>query len=129
MVELPAALLVLAECVLSLRTDECICGVMCCTKPLIWSDELAGILFLWLPCWASVVALRRGEHMRMTAIVGALAEVAGVSGSRCHCRLHCLSGTEVAEPAFLPAGEVWVTTPALEIVNSWRASALRSDSS
>ena len=38
--------------------------------PLVWSDELASILFLWLAMLGSVVALRRGEHMRMTALVG-----------------------------------------------------------
>ena len=39
-------------------------------QPIIWSDELASILFLWLAMLGSVVALRRGEHMRMTAFVG-----------------------------------------------------------
>ena len=37
--------------------------------PLIWSDELASILFLWLAMLGAVVAFRRGEHMRMTALV------------------------------------------------------------
>src|SRR5580692_2562598 len=36
--------------------------------PLVWSDELASTLFLWLAMLGAVVALRRGEHMRMTAI-------------------------------------------------------------
>ena len=39
-------------------------------RPLIWSDELASILFLWLAMLGAVVAFRRGEHMRMTAFVG-----------------------------------------------------------
>src|ERR1700751_2901216 len=39
-------------------------------KPIIWSDELAGILFLWLAMLGAVVAFQRSEHMRMTAIVG-----------------------------------------------------------
>src|SRR6478609_9770724 len=38
-------------------------------SPLVWSDELASILFLWLSMLGAVVALRRGEHMRMTALV------------------------------------------------------------
>ena len=38
--------------------------------PLVWSDELASILFLWLAMLGAVIALRRGEHMRMTALVG-----------------------------------------------------------
>jgi TRAP-type C4-dicarboxylate transport system permease small subunit len=37
--------------------------------PLIWSDELASLLFLWLAMLGTVLALRRGEHMRMTALV------------------------------------------------------------
>ncbi len=37
--------------------------------PLIWSDELASLLFLWLAMLGAVLALRRGEHMRMTALV------------------------------------------------------------
>src|SRR6201984_317702 len=39
-------------------------------KPIIWSDELAGILFLWLAMLGAVTAFQRGEHMRMTALVG-----------------------------------------------------------
>ena len=42
----------------------------CLHRPLIWSDELASILFLWLAMLGAVVAFRRGEHMRMTALVG-----------------------------------------------------------
>jgi tripartite ATP-independent transporter DctM subunit len=38
-------------------------------RPLIWTDELAQMLFLWLGMIGAVVALHRGEHMRMTAMV------------------------------------------------------------
>ena len=38
-------------------------------SPLIWSDELASILFLWLSMLGAVIALHRGEHMRMTGLV------------------------------------------------------------
>src|SRR4051794_32991569 len=41
-------------------------------KPLVWSDELASILFLWLAMLGAVIAFRLDEHMRMTAIVGML---------------------------------------------------------
>src|ERR1700758_4641458 len=66
MVEIPAALLVLAEIVILFA------GVVAryvLRQPLIWSDELASILFLWLAMLGAAVAFRRGEHMRMTAIV------------------------------------------------------------
>ncbi len=35
-------------------------------NPLVWVEELAAILFLWLVSLGAVIALRRGEHMRMT---------------------------------------------------------------
>src|SRR5580692_7261360 len=37
--------------------------------PLIWSDELASLLFLWLAMLGAVLALRGNAHMRMTALV------------------------------------------------------------
>ncbi len=65
-VEIPAAALVVLEIVV-LFTGVVFRYVL--NNPLIWSDELASILFLWLAMLGSVIALRRGEHMRMTALV------------------------------------------------------------
>ncbi len=49
-------------------------------RPIVWSDELAGTIFLWMGMLGAVIALRRGEHLRF----GALAELAGPkSGSPC----------------------------------------------
>src|SRR3954468_15591568 len=66
LVEVPATILVLAEIVVLFA------GVVgrYVSSPLIWTDELSSILFLWLAMLGSVVAFRRGEHMRMTALVG-----------------------------------------------------------
>src|SRR5438477_9601482 len=66
---IPAALLVLAEIAVLLAG---IIGRYVFHSPIIWSDELAGILFLWLAMLGSVVAFRRAEHMRMTAVLGML---------------------------------------------------------
>jgi hypothetical protein len=66
LVEIPAALLVVAE------IGILFAGVVSryiMHAPLIWSDELASILFLWLAMLGAVVAFRRAEHMRMTAVV------------------------------------------------------------
>lgn len=41
--------------------------------PLIWSDDLARFLFLWLSMLGAVVALQRGEHMRLSVLVGRVA--------------------------------------------------------
>src|SRR4249919_1965179 len=65
-VEIPAAILVVAEVAVLFS------GIVARSvfhAPLTWSDELASILFLWLAMLGAVIALRRGEHMRMTAIV------------------------------------------------------------
>jgi tripartite ATP-independent transporter DctM subunit len=119
---LPAALLVLAEIGVLFAG---VIGRYVFHSPLVWSDELAGILFLWLAMLGSVIAFQRGEHMRMTAIVGmlkpatrAFLDVVAVAASLAFLLL-------VIEPSYdFAADEVYVTTPALEIVNSWRAAAL-----
>ena len=38
-------------------------------SPLIWTEELAQAVFLWLGMIGATVALNRGEHMRMTALI------------------------------------------------------------
>jgi tripartite ATP-independent transporter DctM subunit len=122
LVEIPAALLVVAEIVVLLA------GVISryvFHEPLVWSDELASILFLWLAMLGAVVAFRRNEHMRMTAILGmlpkrvwAFLDVVAAAAALAFLLL-------IIEPAYeFAADEVWVTTPALEIANSWRAAAL-----
>jgi tripartite ATP-independent transporter DctM subunit len=35
---------------------------------IVWTDEMATILFLWLAMLGAVIAYRRGEHMRLTAL-------------------------------------------------------------
>ena len=94
-------------------------------SPLIWSDELASILFLWLAMLGAAVAFRRSEHMRMTAIV---------AGAKPAMRAWLDVVATCAALAFLlmiawPACEYayeesFITTPALQITNSWRAAAL-----
>src|SRR5258705_8619064 len=66
LVEIPAALLVIAEIVILFAGVVARYGLH---RPLIWSDELASILFLWLAMLGAAVAFRRAEHMRMTAVV------------------------------------------------------------
>src|SRR6201998_2080652 len=41
-------------------------------SPLMWTDELANFLFLWLAMLGTVVALRRNEHMRLTTFVNSV---------------------------------------------------------
>ena len=37
--------------------------------PIVWSDELAGSLFLWLGMLGAAIALRRGEHLAFSALI------------------------------------------------------------
>src|SRR5258708_3476908 len=66
-IEIPAAILVLTEIVVLLAG---VIGRYVFHSPIIWSDELASILFLWLAMLGAVVAFRRAEHMRTPAVVG-----------------------------------------------------------
>ncbi|SFO08366.1 TRAP transporter, DctM subunit [Variovorax sp. PDC80] len=121
-VESLAALLVLAEIVVLFAG---VTARYAFHAPLVWSDELASILFLWLSMLGAVVALRRGEHMRMTAFVArlrpdtrALFDTFAITASVAFLAL-------VAWPAIDYAHEEsFVVTPALEISNAWRASAI-----
>ena len=93
--------------------------------PLVWSDELASMLFLWLAMLGAVIAFRRNEHMRMTAAVGALAP-----GPR--AMLDCFATGAaltflllIAWPAYDYAAEqVPILTPALQFTDAARTAAL-----
>jgi len=122
LVEIPAALLVIAEIAILFAGVVSRYGLH---QPLIWSDELASILFLWLAMLGAAVAFRRGEHMRMTAVV------AGVKPAiRAYLDLVATAAALaflvlIAWPAYEYAyEESYITTPALQIMNSWRAAAL-----
>ena len=39
-------------------------------RPLIWADELASTLFVWLSVLGAVLAMRRNAHMRLTTFIG-----------------------------------------------------------
>src|SRR5215213_5777096 len=121
-VEIPVAILVAAEIVILFAG---VVARFALHQPLIWSDELASILFLWLAMLGAVVAFRRNEHMRMTALVSraspqtrAFLDVFATGAALAFLLL-------IAWPAFEYAQEeIFITTPALEITNAWRAAAL-----
>ena len=122
LVEIPAALLVVAEIVILFAGVVARYGLH---SPLIWSDELASILFLWLAMLGAAVAFRRSEHMRMTAIVAS-------AGPAMRAYLDMVATCAalaflllIAWPSYEYAfEESFITTPALQIANSWRAAAL-----
>src|SRR6476661_7645535 len=122
LVEIPAAFLVVAEIVILFA------GVVAryaLHQPLIWSDELASILFLWLAMLGAAVAFRRAEHMRMTALVAnakpvmrAYLDLVATCAALAFLLLIAWPACEYAYE------ESFITTPALQISNVWRAAAL-----
>jgi tripartite ATP-independent transporter DctM subunit len=120
--EIPAAILVLTEIVVLLA------GVVSryvFQSPLVWTDELASLLFLWLAMLGSVIALQRGEHMRLTAVVAGFSPV-------WQARMRALAAGGVAlfllillPSAWDYASDEWfIETPALGLHNTFRAAAI-----
>lgn len=120
--ELPAAVLVLLETVILLA------GVISryvFNAPLTWSDELASILFLWLAMLGSVIALRRGEHMRLTTFLNMMtpARRAWVE-TLCTCTVVLFVGL-LLWPSYEHFEDQWmVMTPALELHDGLRVAAI-----
>jgi tripartite ATP-independent transporter DctM subunit len=125
LVEIPAALLVVAEIVILFAGVVARYGLR---SPLIWSDELASILFLWLAMLGAAVAFRRSEHMRMTAVVA----IVGSAKPAMRAYLDVVATCAALAFLLLIVGpsydyayeESFITTPALQIPNIWRAAAL-----
>ncbi|WP_253601696.1 TRAP transporter large permease subunit [Kerstersia gyiorum] len=121
-VETFAAILVLAEvCILFAG----IAARYVWHSPLIWSNELASTLFLWLAVMGAIIAMRRGEHMRMALFVNksspgrraVMESVAGIAALVFLCILQ--------SPAYEYAVEQsYITSSAMEISDAWRSAAL-----
>ena len=118
----PVALLVAAEIFVLLA------GVIAryvFRNPLIWSDEVASILFLWLAMLGSAIAFERGDHMRMTAVVSKLKPA-----SRAFLDLLATAAALAFLLLILPYAweyaveEAAMRTPALDVQNSWRVAAM-----
>jgi tripartite ATP-independent transporter DctM subunit len=121
-VELPTAALVLVEIFVLLAG---VVSRFVFHHPFVWSDELASILFLWLAMLGSVVALQRTQHMRLTAIVGALP-----AARRVHAETLALAVPALFLAILLPVAcsyaieEYDIVTPALGWSNIVRAAAI-----
>jgi len=120
--EVPAAILVVVE------VGILFAGVIsryALGSPLVWSDEVAGMLFLWLVMFGAVIALRRGEHMRMTAVVSRL----GPRVQRWVATFGALVVAIFVGMIFVPAASYMIDqdlmkSPALQIPDSWRVAGL-----
>ncbi|MBL8587907.1 MAG: TRAP transporter large permease subunit [Methylobacteriaceae bacterium] len=92
--------------------------------PIVWIDEAASICFLWIAMLGAAVALDRSEHLRLTLFVQMLPP-------RAQRFVDVFAHVVVAAflvglmwHAFDYAIEEWaITSPALNIPNTWRAAA------
>nr|WP_225869972.1 TRAP transporter large permease subunit [Glaciimonas sp. PCH181] len=93
--------------------------------PLTWGDELASLLFIWLAMLGAVIALRRNEHMRLTTFLANMPTEKRIF-------FETFGNVVILSFMFLLIGPAWeyahdewlVTTPALEIHNSFRVGAI-----
>lgn len=103
-------------------------GVFCryvLHTPLIWTDELASTLFLWLVMLGAVIALQRGEHMRLGFVVGLMTErrrrIAQAFGSA----TIVLFLIVILAPAYHRFDDEWPQlSPVMEISSGWRAASM-----
>jgi tripartite ATP-independent transporter DctM subunit len=125
---LGSAVAFFASAILSLEVALLFVGVVAryvFHNPLIWADELASTLFVWLSALGAVLATRRNAHMRLTAFISR-------TGPALRQKIEVIILLVVAAFVLIllyPAiqysiDEAIVRTPGLNISNSWRASAV-----
>ena len=120
--EFLAALLVALEMVLLLAS---VFARYVLNQPITWADELASILFLWLATLGAVIALRRGEHLRLTFLMARLPERWRDRLEAFTLTLTTLFAASIILPAFdYVVDEAIVTLPGLGISAVWRTSAM-----
>lgn len=119
---------IVAAGLLSVMIVTVLANVFCryvLAKPLIWGDEVASLSFIWMAMLGAALAVDRHEHMRLTVFLPLLPErvarVADVAGQILVCVLLLRLLPVAVEYAY---EESFVTSPALQIPMSWRASAL-----
>lgn len=93
--------------------------------PLTWGDELASLLFIWLAMIGAVIALRRSEHMSLTTFIARMKPHQQVFFETFGNVVVLAFMLLLIGPAWEHTYEEWaITTPALEIKNSFRVGAI-----
>ena len=120
--EVPAAALVLAELGLLLTN---VTFRYALHRPLVWGDELASLLFIWLAMLGAVIALRRGEHMRLTVFLARMAPDRRAFFQTFGHVVVVAFVLMLIGPAWEYTQDEWmITTPALEIKNAFRVGSI-----
>ncbi len=94
-------------------------------KPLVWSDEVVSISFVWLTMLGAAIALHRNEHLRLNLFVDMLPP-------RLRDFVHALALVAIAalllallKPAYEYMQDEWfIRTPALDMPNSFRVGSI-----
>ncbi len=122
LVEIPAVIAVVAE-VIILFVGIVARGVF--HRPIIWSDELASILFLWLAMLGSAIAVQRSAHMRLTFFTSYLSPRAEAWASTLAAGGVALFLAIILHPALdYVEDQAFVETPALGWSGMVRAAAI-----
>ncbi len=120
--EIPAAALVVAE------VGILFVGIVARAvfhNAIIWSDELASILFLWLAMFGTAIAVQRTSHMRLTAFVSAMPPRLAGFAEALGMALVALFLILILHPAFdYVQDQSFVETPALGWSGTVRALAI-----
>lgn len=120
--EILAAILVVAEIGLLLTN---VIYRYALHDPLVWGDELASLLFIWLAMLGAVIALRRSEHMSLTTFLARMEPRRQVFFETFGNVVVLAFMLLLIGPAWEHTHEEWaITTPALEIKNSFRVGAI-----
>jgi tripartite ATP-independent transporter DctM subunit len=121
-VSIPAGLAVLAE-VGILLTGVTMRFVF--NRPLVWTDELASMVFLWLAMLGSVLALWYGEHMRLTTLAWLMPPRWRALANTLADAAPCLFLIMIIGPALdYMEDQSFIETPALGWPDSVRAAAV-----
>lgn len=122
LVEFPAAVLIVAEVAILLAGVVSRYGL---NRPLIWSDELASILFVWLAMFGAAVALRHNVHMRMTALLRFVPDGLGSKLEALALGAPIVFLALLLGPALNYADDQWIAeTPALGLPETVRAASV-----
>jgi len=122
LIEVAAAILIVVE------TMVLLAGVVAryvFQRPLIWSDDLASLLFIWLIMLGAVIALRRGAHMRLTLLVNANAPQLRPWLESTAVAVTAVFFVAMLQPAYeYTVDEAFITMPGLGLSSAWRSAAL-----
>lgn len=94
-------------------------------KPIVWSDEVVSISFIWLTMLGSAIAVHRNEHLRLNLFVDMLPP-------RPRAFVHAFALVSIAAvlvaligPAVEYTQDEWfIRTPALDMPNSFRVGSI-----